>query len=92
MRLQGCLQVDPEKRLTCSELLRLPYLAGVEATIPATILKAQVAIIDAAYAYRMIDQPRRAAYPPCLYAMTFRLGKSSSTACECKLGRQASAF
>ena len=34
--------MDPEKRLTCSELLRLPYLAGVEATIPATTLQAQV--------------------------------------------------
>lgn len=34
--------MDPEKRLTCSELLRLPYLAGVEATIPATTLRAQV--------------------------------------------------
>ena len=55
MRLQACLQVDPDKRLTCSELLRLPYLAGVEATIPATILKAQVVIFHAAYAYHMID-------------------------------------
>ena len=34
--------MDPEKRLTCSELLRLPYLAGVEATIPATTIQAQV--------------------------------------------------
>ena len=34
--------MDPEKRLTCSDLLRLPYLAGVEATIPATTLQAQV--------------------------------------------------
>ena len=66
MRLQACLHIDPEKRLTCSELLRLPYLAGVEATIPATILKAQVAMIHAAYAYRMIDQPWRAAFPPYL--------------------------
>lgn len=34
--------MDPEKRPTCSDLLRLPYLAGVEATIPATTLQAQV--------------------------------------------------
>ena len=40
--LQACLDIDPAKRLTCSELLRLPYLTGVEGTIPATILKAQV--------------------------------------------------
>ena len=41
-RLQACLDIDPEKRLTCTELLRLPYLTGVEATIPAAVLKAQV--------------------------------------------------
>ena len=39
---QACLHIDPEKRLTCSELLKLPYLAGVEADVPATLLRAQV--------------------------------------------------
>ncbi|CAL5227434.1 g10397 [Coccomyxa viridis] len=39
--LMACLHIDPAKRLTCSELLRLPYLTGVENTIPTTILKAQ---------------------------------------------------
>ena len=39
---QACLHIAPEKRLTCSELLKLPYLAGVEADVPATLLRAQV--------------------------------------------------
>ena len=49
-RLQACLHIDPAKRLTCSELLRLPYLTGVENTIPTTILKAQVATSHADHA------------------------------------------
>lgn len=48
--LQACLHIDPAKRLTCSELLRLPYLTGVENTIPTTILKAQVATSHADHA------------------------------------------
>lgn len=48
--MQACLHIDPAKRLTCSELLRLPYLTGVENTIPNTILKAQVTTTHADHA------------------------------------------
>lgn len=40
--MQACLHPNPEKRATCSELLRLPYLANVEASFGEEFLAAQV--------------------------------------------------
>ena len=54
---QACLDIDPARRLTCTELLRLPYLSGVEATIPAAVLNAQVATSHADHVPLMTGQP-----------------------------------
>ncbi|EIE26460.1 Pkinase-domain-containing protein, partial [Coccomyxa subellipsoidea C-169] len=40
--LKACLHPNPEKRASCSELLRLPYLANVEASFGAEFLGAEV--------------------------------------------------
>ena len=40
--MQACLHPNPEKRASCSELLRLPYLANVEASFTEDFLAAQV--------------------------------------------------
>ena len=39
---QACLHPDPEQRLSCEDLLRLPYLANVEALFPDAFWHARV--------------------------------------------------
>lgn len=63
-RLQACLDIDPEKRLTCTELLKLPYLTGVEATIPPAVLKAQVATSHTNHTPYMTLQSHSWGYTP----------------------------
>lgn len=44
MCVQACLHINPEKRASCSELLRLPYLAHVESTFSQEFLAAKVTL------------------------------------------------
>ena len=39
---QACLHPDPDKRMTCTELLQLPYLAKAEALFPERFWDARV--------------------------------------------------
>ena len=40
--LQACLHPCPEERLTCAQLLQLPYFHGIEASLPADFRSARV--------------------------------------------------
>ncbi len=40
--MQACLHPEPEKRLSCWELLRLPYFANAETWFPADFWGAHV--------------------------------------------------
>ena len=41
-RSQACLHPCPEERLTCAQLLQLPYFSGIEASLPADFRSARV--------------------------------------------------
>ena len=42
MAMQACLHPEPHKRLTCQQLLGLPYFREAIRTFPMEVLKAQV--------------------------------------------------
>ena len=42
MAVQACLHPEPNKRLTCQQLLGLPYFREANRTFPMEVLKAQV--------------------------------------------------
>ena len=39
---QACLHPCPEERLSCAQLLQLPYFQGIEASLPADFRSARV--------------------------------------------------